>query len=139
MSDESLHAVKKTHTEVLVVASKEIGLEVNADKTMYVVMSGNQNAGRSHSMKTVNSSFERVEDFKYLGTTLTNQNAIQEEMKSRFKSGNACYYSVQNLLSSDVKLKFYRLSYNSVALVRERTIPTERPPPVGEVSANFCG
>ena len=139
MSDESLHAVKKTHTEVLVVASKEIGLEVNADKTMYVVMSGNQNAGRSHSMKTVNSSFERVEDFKYLGTTLTNLNAIQEEMKSRFKSGNACYYSVQNLLSSDVKLKFYRLSYNSVALVRERTIPTERPPPVGEVSANFCG
>ena len=58
-----------------------------------------QNAGRSYSMKTDNSSIERVEEFKYLGTTLTNQNSIQEEIKSRLKLGNACYYSVQNLLS----------------------------------------
>jgi hypothetical protein len=62
--------------EALVVASKEIGLEVNADKTKYMVMSRDQNAGRSHSMKSDNSSFERVEDFKYLGTTQTNQNSI---------------------------------------------------------------
>jgi len=48
-------------------------------------------------MKTDNSSFERVEEFKYLETTLTNQNSIQEEIKSRLKSGNACYHSVQNL------------------------------------------
>ena len=41
-----------------------------------------------------NSSFERVEEFKYLGTTLTNQNSVQEEIKSRLKLGNACYYSV---------------------------------------------
>jgi len=54
-----------------------------------------------------------VEDFKYLGTTLTNQNSIAEEIKSRLKSGNACYYSVQKLLSSrllskNVKIKIYR-------------------------------
>ena len=64
--------------EAFVVASKEIGLEVNADKTKYMVLSRDQNGGRSHSMKTDNSSFERVEELKYLGTTLTNQNSIQE-------------------------------------------------------------
>jgi len=53
--------------------------------------------GEVNSIKIDNSSFERVEEFKYLGTTLTNQNSIQEEIKSRFKSGNACYHSVQNI------------------------------------------
>ena len=61
----------------------------------------------------VGSTFERVEEFKYLGTTLTNQNAIQEEIKSRLRSGNACCHSVQNLLSSrllskNFKIKIYR-------------------------------
>jgi len=65
-------------------------------------MSRDQNAGQSHSIKTDNSSFERVEEFKYLGPTLTNQNSIQEEIKSRLKSVNACYHSVQNLLSSSL-------------------------------------
>ena len=63
-------------------------------------MSRDQNSGRIHSMKTDNSSIERVEEFKYLGTALKNHNSIQEEIKSRLKLGNACYYSVQNLLSS---------------------------------------
>jgi len=62
----SVHPIKE-NAEALVVASKEIGLEVNADKTKYMVMSREQNAGQSHSMKTDNSSFERVEKFKYLG------------------------------------------------------------------------
>jgi len=64
-------------------------------------------------MKIDNSSIERVEEFKYLGTTLTNRNSFQEEIKSRLKSGNACYYSVQNLLSSrllskNLEIKIYR-------------------------------
>ena len=64
-------------------------------------------------MKIDNSSIERVEEFKYLGTTLKNQNYIQEEIKSRLNLGNACYYSVQNLLSSSLlsinsKNKIYR-------------------------------
>ena len=49
----------KKNTESLVVASKEIGLEVNADKTNYMVMSRDQNAGGSHHIETDNSSFER--------------------------------------------------------------------------------
>jgi hypothetical protein len=91
----SVHTVKE-NAEASVVAAKEIGLEVNADKTNYMVMSRDQNAGRTHSMKIDNSSFERVVEFKYLGTTLTNQNSILEEIKSRMKSGNACYNSVQS-------------------------------------------
>ena len=60
------------------MASKETGLEVNADETKYMVMSRDQNAGRSHNIKTDNSSFVSVEQFKYLGTALRNQNSIQE-------------------------------------------------------------
>jgi len=57
-----------------------VRLEVNADKTKYVVMSRDQNAGRSDNIKIDNSSFERVEEFRYLGTTITKQNFIQEEI-----------------------------------------------------------
>jgi len=63
------------------VASKELGLEVIADKTKYMGMSRDQNAGRSHTIKADNSSFERVEPFRYYGTTLTNPSSIQEEIK----------------------------------------------------------
>jgi hypothetical protein len=108
----SVHAVKK-NTEALVGTTKEIGLDVNADKTKYMVMSRVQNAGRNHSIKVDNSSFERVEELGYLGITLTNQNSIQEEVKSRLKLGSACHYSVQNLLSSrllskNLKIRLYR-------------------------------
>ena len=85
----SVHTIKKI-TEALVVGSKEIGLEKNADKTKYMVMSRDQDAGRNHSIEIDNSCFERVEEFKYLGTILTNQNSIQEEITSRLKSENAC-------------------------------------------------
>jgi hypothetical protein len=60
----NVHTVKK-NAEALVVADKEIGLEVNADKSKYMVMSRNQNTGRSDSMKIDNMSIERVEGFKY--------------------------------------------------------------------------
>ena len=93
------------------VATKENGLEVNADKTKYMIMSRDQNAGGRHSMKIDSSSIERVEEVKYLGTTLKNQNSIQEEIKSRLKLGNACYYSVQNLLSSSLLAKKLRSRY----------------------------
>ena len=101
----SVHAIKE-NAEALILASKEIGLEINADKTKYMVMSRDQNAGRSHNKKIDNSSFESVEEIKYLGTTVTNQNSIQLEIKSRLKSGNACYHSVQNLVFQFAIQKF---------------------------------
>jgi len=72
-------------------------------------------------MKTDNSSFERVEHFKYMGTNLANQNSIQEEIKSRLKSENICYHSVQNLLSSwllsnNIKIKVYGTTVCPVVL-----------------------
>jgi len=64
-------------------------------------------------MKTDNRPFEMVEEVKYLGTTLTYQNSIQEEIKCRLKSENGGYFSVQSLLSSsllskNLKIKIYR-------------------------------
>jgi hypothetical protein len=106
------HTVKEK-AETFVVATKEIGLEVSADKTKYMVMTWDRNAGWGHSLKIHNSSFGRVVEFKYLGMTLTDENSIQEEIKSRLKLGNACYHSVQNLLfsrllSKNLKIKIYR-------------------------------
>jgi hypothetical protein len=70
-----------------------------------MVMSRDQNAGQNGNVKLVNRSFETVVWFKYLRTTLTNKNYFHEEIKSRLKSGNACYHSVQNLLSSSLLSK----------------------------------
>jgi hypothetical protein len=116
----SIHSIKK-NAEDIVIASKEICLEVNAEKTKYMVMSRNQNAGHNHSVNVDNKSFERVEEFKYLGATLTNRISTHEEIKSRLKSGNACYHSVQNLLSSrllsrNTKIRVYRTIILLVAL-----------------------
>jgi len=95
----SIHTLKE-NAEALVATTRENGLEVSADKTKYMVMSRDQNAGRIQSVRIDNSTLERVEVFKYLGTTVTNKNSISEEINSRLRSGNACYHSVHNLLSS---------------------------------------
>jgi UDP-galactopyranose mutase len=78
-----------------------------------MVMSRDQIAGQNHYIKIDNRSFERVEEFRHLGTTLMNRNTIHEEIKSRLKSENSCYHSVQNLLSSrllskNTKIRIYR-------------------------------
>ena len=86
-----------------------------------MVMFPDQNAGRSHIVKYDNRSFEIVEQFRYWGKTLANENSIQEEIKNRLQSGNACYHSVQNLLSfillsKNIKIKIYRTIILSVVL-----------------------
>jgi hypothetical protein len=78
-----------------------------------MLLSHQQNVGQNRNIKTANRSFENVSQFRYLGTTVTNQNLIQEEIKRRLNSGNTCYHSVQNLLSSqlfskNLKIRIYR-------------------------------
>jgi ribosomal protein S2 len=103
----------KKNTQTLIDASKEVGLEVNTEKTKYMLLSRHQNARQNHGIKIGNRCFENVAQFRYLGSTITNQNLIQEEIKRRFNSGNACYPSVHNLLSSrllsnNIKIRIYK-------------------------------
>jgi hypothetical protein len=109
---ENIYTIQR-NTKALLDASKEFGLEVNPERTKYMLVSRCQKVGQRQSIKVGNSSFESVSKFKYLGTTLTYQNCIHEEIKSSLYSGNACYHSVQSLLSShllsrNVKVKIYK-------------------------------
>jgi hypothetical protein len=94
---DSVNTIKE-NSETLLQASRGIGLEINAEKTKY--MSHHQNSGQNQNIRIANELFENVVKFKYLGMTLTNENDIHDEIKSRLNSGNVCYYSAKNLLSS---------------------------------------
>jgi hypothetical protein len=94
---ENIATVKK-NTEALLDASKETDLEVNQEKTKYMLKLCGQNIGQKHSIRVANRSIENVAKFRYLGTTLTDQNCMHEEIKSRQNLGNVRCHSVQSLL-----------------------------------------
>jgi hypothetical protein len=108
---KNIDTIKK-NTEALLDPSKEVGLEVKPENTRYMLMSRSQKTGHKRSIKIANKSFEDVANFKYLGTALTDQNCMDEEINSRLNSGNACCHSVQNLLSSFLLSRNVRLKYN---------------------------
>jgi hypothetical protein len=117
---DNIDTIQK-NTEALLNAGKEVSLEINPEKSKYMLVSRCQKAGQRQSIKIGNRSFESVTKFKYQGTTLTDQNCIHEEIKSGLNSGNACYHSVQSLLSSrllsrNVKVKIYKTIILSVVL-----------------------
>jgi hypothetical protein len=85
----------KENTGTLLEASRDVGIEINAEKTKYMTVSRHPNSGQNQNIRIANESFENVAKFKYLGTALTNQNDIRDEIKG-LNSGNACYYSVQD-------------------------------------------
>jgi hypothetical protein len=108
---DNIDTIRK-NTETLIDASK-VGLEINVEKTKYMLLSRHQNVGQNREIKIANRSFKNVSQFKYLGATVTNQNLIQEEIKRRLNSYNACYHSVQSLLSyrllsKNLKIRIYR-------------------------------
>jgi hypothetical protein len=75
-------------------------------------MSHRQNEGQNHDIKIANRSSENAAQIKYMGTTVTNQNLMQEEIERRLSSGNACYHSVHNFLcfclSKNIKIRIYK-------------------------------
>jgi hypothetical protein len=86
-----------------------------------MLMSCSQKRGQKHSIKRANRSFKDVAKFKYLGKTLTDQNCMCKEMKSRLNLGNSCYHSVQSLVfsclpSRNIKVKIYKTIIQSVVL-----------------------
>jgi sorting nexin-29 len=104
----------KQNTETLIDASKEVGIEINVEKTKYMLLSRQQNVGQNRDIKISNRLFGNVSQFKYLGRTVTNKNLILEKIKRRLNSSNACYHLVQNLLPSRLlskilKMRIYRM------------------------------
>jgi hypothetical protein len=97
-------SVQKSHC-VNLGGSKEVGLEVNAEKVKYMETSRHQNARQIHDIKMANISFENVAKMEHFGTTLTNQNYIHEEIEIILNSENAAHNSLQNILLSRLLYK----------------------------------
>jgi hypothetical protein len=93
------------NTETLINASNEIGLEINVEKTKYMLLSRHLIVGQNRDIKIAKRLFENVSQFRYLGTTVTNQNLIQGVIKRRLNSGIPLS---SRLLSKNVKIGIYK-------------------------------
>jgi hypothetical protein len=87
----SINTIKE-NTETLLEARRDVGPEINAEKTKYRITPHHSNSGQNQNTRIANESFESVTKFKYLGMTLTNKNDIHDEIKGRLSSGNTCYH-----------------------------------------------
>jgi hypothetical protein len=118
---DSINTIKENR-ESLLEANRDAGLEINEEKTRYMIMSRHPNSGQNHNVRIANELFEDVAGFKYLGSTLTHQTDIHDEVKSRLNPGNTCYYPVQNLLSSRRISRQLNIKYSRICKVTEVAI-----------------
>jgi hypothetical protein len=94
---DNIDTVNKS-TDTLIDASKEVGLEINVEKTKYMLLSHHQKACQDHDIKIANRPFENVA--VYIFGKSTNKNLIREDSKRGLNSANVFYHLVQNLLFS---------------------------------------
>jgi hypothetical protein len=117
---DNIDTVKK-NMETVIDDSKEFCLEINVDKTEYMMLSRLQNVGQNRRKTNSKQMIRKCVTVQIFGATVTNPNLIQEEIKRRLNSGNACYHSVQNILSSrllskSVKIRIYKTTNMPVVL-----------------------
>jgi hypothetical protein len=103
----------KINIETFFDAIKEVGLEISVEKTIYKLLACHQCASQNCVVEVSNRLSENVSQFQYLGIRVTNENFIQEQIKGILNSGNICYHSFKNLLSScllskNAKIRIYR-------------------------------
>ena len=101
------------NTKILLDKTKELGLQINVEKTEYMVTDRIQNTHNNGNLIVCDKIFERASNFKYLGSILNQTNEIREKLKKRINLGNACFYSVRKLLDSRIlsrrlKIRIYR-------------------------------
>jgi hypothetical protein len=92
---DNIDTIKKNTKPLIEVSKETVSKETQKTTSKYMLLSRHQNAGENHNIKIDDISFENAAQFKYLGTTVTNQILIQEKIKRRLSSGNTCYHSVQ--------------------------------------------
>ena len=116
MLGENLQTVRE-NAEIFIKARKDIGLEVDSEKTKYMVTSRHQIVIQNQNVVIGNLSFENVEKLRYLGVTVTKTNDIREELKRRINMGNACYYSLEKIVSSRLLSKKLKvMTYKTIIL-----------------------
>jgi hypothetical protein len=91
-----------------------------------MLLSRRQNAEKNHDIKTADMTFANVAQFRYMRKRVTDQNLIQEEIKRRLNSGNRCYQSVQNLLSSRLLYKNVKIKKKNIYIVTCQRIAKQR-------------
>ena len=116
MLGENLQTVRK-NMEIFIKASKYIGSEVNSENTKYKITSRHQNVIQNQNTVVGNLSFENVEKFRYLRVTVTNTNDIRKQIKLRINVGNACYYSLEEILTSHLLSKKLKVNTDKTIIL----------------------